>query len=109
MRQNHAMKSPSTFRTILRRAGPPAASLIVMAFFGGYAVLGPNGLLAYGKYQQQVAERTALRDQLRKERATLQNRVDLLDPRHTSQDLAEELVMKRLKLADPNDVIMPQN
>lgn len=109
MRQNREMKAALTLRLILRRAGPPALSLIVMAFFGGYAVLGPNGMLAYGKYTRDLAERKATYAALDKKRALLKNRVDLLDPRHTNQDLAEELVMKQLKLADPNDVIMPQN
>ena len=31
----------------LRRAGLPAAALILMGFFGYYAVLGPNGPLAF--------------------------------------------------------------
>ena len=49
------MTTPSTLRTMLRRALFPAAMLIVMAFFGGYAVLGPNGVLAFGQYKHQLA------------------------------------------------------
>ena len=51
------MKKPSRLRRALRRAAVPAAVVAVMAFFGGYAVLGPNGVLAYGDYKRQLARR----------------------------------------------------
>ena len=41
----------------LRRAAWPALGLVLIAFFGAYAVLGPNGMLAYGDYQRQLAAR----------------------------------------------------
>ncbi len=96
-------------RVILRRAGPPALALIVMAFFGGYAVVGPNGILAYGDYKRELASRTASYVALDKQRAVLKNRVALLDPRHANPDMAEELVRKQLKLAHPDEVIVPLN
>lgn len=96
-------------RVILRRAGPPALALIVMAFFGGYAVVGPNGILAYGDYKRELAIRTARYVELDKQRAVLKNRVALLDPRHANPDMVEELVRKQLKLAHPDEVIVPLN
>jgi len=103
------MKAASTFQIILRRAGPPALALIVIAFFGGYAVVGPNGMLAYGDYKRQLAAREAAYAKLDKQRAVLRNRVALLDPRHANPDMAEELVRKQLKLAHPDEVIVPLN
>ncbi len=103
------MSGASTVRLILRRAGPPALALIVISFFGGYAVIGPNGMLAYGDYRQQLEKREAAYLALDKQREVLRNRVNLLDPRHANPDLAEELVRKQLKLANPDEVIVPLN
>ena len=74
------MTTPSTFRTLLRRTWLPTLALIVMAFFGGYAVLGTNGILAYGEYKHQLAAQQARYAGLDKQRAVLKNRVALLDP-----------------------------
>lgn len=103
------MSGSSTLKIILRRAGPPALALIVMAFFGGYAVVGPNGMLAYGDYKRELAAREAIYAKLDKQRTVLKNRVALLDPKHTNPDMAEELVRKQLKLAHPDEVIVPLN
>jgi cell division protein FtsB len=94
-------------RVILRRAGPPALALIVMAFFGGYAVMGPTGILAYGDYKRELVAREATYAALDKKRSVLKNRVNLLDPRRSNPDMAEELVRKQLKLAHPDEVIVP--
>ena len=101
------MSSSSMLRVILRRAGPPALALIVMAFFGGYAVVGPNGILAYGDYKRELAVRAARYAALEKQRAVLKNRVALLNPHRANPDMAEELVRKQLKLAHPDEVIVP--
>ena len=81
------MAKRSTFRTMLRSAGPPAALLIVGAFFGGYAILGPNGALAYGDIKRQLVKRQGDLAVLEKQRAELKNRVALLDPRHADPDI----------------------
>ncbi|HEU4960929.1 MAG TPA: septum formation initiator family protein [Sphingomonas sp.] len=101
------MTTPSTLRTMLRRALFPAAMLIVMAFFGGYAVLGPNGVLAYGQYKRQLTVRQAQYEQLDKQRAVLKNRVKLLDPKHVDPDMADELTRKQLGVVAPDEVILP--
>ena len=101
------MASPSKFRSILRRAGPPAIALIVMAFFGGYAVLGPNGVLAYGDYTRQFAKHHAEYAALDHRRAVLRNRVELLDPRHANPDLVDELAREKLNVVHPDELIVP--
>jgi cell division protein FtsB len=92
---------------MLRRAALPALALAVMAFFGGYAVVGPNGMLAYGDYKRQIATHGRELAQLERRRGELQNRVDLLDPRHANPDMVDELVRKQLNVAHPNEVIVP--
>ncbi|MBY8827665.1 FtsB family cell division protein [Hephaestia mangrovi] len=101
------MTTPSTLRTMLRRALWPAAMLIVLSFFGGYAVLGPNGVLAYGQYKRELAVKQAQFARLDKQRAVLKNRVDLLDPKHVDPDMADELTRKQLGVVAPDEVILP--
>jgi cell division protein FtsB len=101
------MTTPSTLRTMLRRALFPAAMLIVMAFFGGYAVLGPNGVLAFGQYKHQLAVKQAQYEQLDKQRTVLKNRVALLDPKHVDPDMADELTRRQLGVVAPDEVILP--
>jgi cell division protein FtsB len=101
------MTTPSTFRTLLRRTWIPATVLIVMAFFGGYAVLGPNGILAYGQYQRQLVVKQAQYKALDEQRAQLKNRVALLDPKHVDPDMADELTRKQLGVVAPDEVILP--
>ncbi len=100
-------RKPSRFRLVLRRALFPAAALTVMAFFGAYAVLGPNGVLAYGDYQRQLAKKNRDYAAVDAKREMLKNRVALLDPRHANPDLVDELVRKELNVAHPDEVIVP--
>ena len=101
------MKKPSRLRRALRRAAVPAAVVAVMAFFGGYAVLGPNGVLAYGDYKRQLAKRERDYVALDRRRAVLKNRVALLNPDHANPDMVDEMVRKELNVAHPDEVIVP--
>lgn len=101
------MRRPSAFRRALRRAAVPAAVLTVMAFFGGYAVLGPNGVLAYGDYKRQLVRRERDYEVLDRRRAVLKNRVALLNPDHANPDMVDEMVRKELNVAHPDEVIVP--
>lgn len=107
MRENCAMAKRSTFRTMLRRAAAPAALLIIGVFFGGYAIVGPNGALAYGDVERQLGVRQRELVSLRKQRDVLKNRVGLLDPRHADPDLVDELARKDLNVVHPDEVIVP--
>lgn len=91
----------------LRRAAVPAFAVAVMAFFGAYAVLGPNGLIALGDYKRQLLARERHYNELDQRRAMLKNRVALLDPRHANPDMVDELVRKELNVAHPDEVIVP--
>lgn len=98
---------PNKLAAMLRSAALPALALAVMAFFGGYAVMGSNGVLAYGDYQRQLATHGVELARLEQRRAVLQNRVNLLDPRHANPDMVDELVRKQLNVAHPDEVIVP--
>ena len=101
------MKRSSPLRRTLRRAAWPALGLTLMAFFGAYAVLGPNGVIAYGEYQRQLVEREQRFAELDKRRAVLRNRVALLDPDHANPDMVDEMVRKELNVTHPDEVIVP--
>jgi len=102
-----ARATSSGLARTLRRAAVPAAMLTVMAFFGGYAVLGRNGVLAYGDYQRQLAQREREYQVLDRRRTVLRNRVALLDPDHANPDMVDEMVRKELNVAHPDEVIVP--
>ena len=97
----------SAFQRVMRRAALPALGLTIMAFFGAYAVLGPNGILAYGDYKKQLARREKQYAALDQKRAVLQNRVTLLDPDHANPDMVDEMVRRELNVAHPDEVIVP--
>jgi cell division protein FtsB len=99
-------KSTPFLRT-LRRAALPAAGLVLTAFFGLYAVLGPNGILAYGDYQRQLAKREKDFLALDQRRTVLKNRVALLDPDHANPDMVDEMTRKELNVVHPDEVVVP--
>ncbi|TKD52081.1 septum formation initiator family protein [Sphingomonas baiyangensis] len=79
-----------------------------MGFFAYYAVLGPNGVLAYRDYARQHDVRKAEFAELEKRRAELRNQVAQLDPqRGADPDMVDELVRKRLNVAHPDEIIVP--
>ncbi len=94
-------------RRTLRRAALPALGLVVIAFFGAYAVLGPNGVLAYGDYQRQLAKREREYAALDQRRTVIRNRVGLLDPDHANPDMVDEMTRKELNVVHPDEVVIP--
>ena len=92
---------------LIRRAAMPALALIVVGNFAGYAIAGPNGLLAWGGYHRNLNERKAELAKLEAERAQLRHRSALLDPKKADPDMADELVRRDLGLVRPDEVIIP--
>ncbi|MGH6782894.1 MAG: FtsB family cell division protein, partial [Sphingomonadaceae bacterium] len=66
-------------------------------------------VLAWGDYSRQLEQRRVELTKLEKEKAVLQNRVALLDPKRANPDMADELIRRELGLAHPDDVIVPLN
>jgi cell division protein FtsB len=94
------------FQTI-RRAALPALAILIIANFLGYAIVGANGVLSWGDYRRQKAEKKVELAQLQAERDRLQHRAKLLDPRRADPDLADEMVRRELGLVRPDEVIIP--
>jgi cell division protein FtsB len=90
----------------MRRAALPALGVLIIVNFVGYAVMGENGVLSWGDYRRLKTERTVELAQLEAERARLEHRSHLLDPRRADPDLAEELVRRELGLVRPDEVII---
>jgi cell division protein FtsB len=90
----------------LRAAIGPAAGFLVIAFFGGYALFGANGALAWGDYSQRLHERKVELARIEAERARLAHRVALLDPRHANPDLVDELVRRELGVVGKDEIIV---
>jgi cell division protein FtsB len=94
---------------LMRRMFWPALALLVVGNFAGYAIAGPNGLLAWGGYHRDLNERKVELAKLEAEKARLQHRSKLLDPRKADPDMADELVRRDLGLVRPDEVIVPLN
>ena len=91
---------------LIRRVFWPALALLVVGNFAGYAIAGPNGLLAWGGYHRDLEARKAELARLEAEKATLRHRSQLLDPRKADPDMADELVRRDLGLVRPDEVIV---
>jgi cell division protein FtsB len=100
------MKRGRSTLQIIRSALAPALAVLVIGNFAGYAVAGPNGLLALGNYRQQLVTRQAELRLVEAQRAELLHRVALLDSRHVDPDMADELVRRDMGLARPDEVII---
>ncbi|WP_267396827.1 MULTISPECIES: septum formation initiator family protein [unclassified Sphingomonas] len=91
----------------MKRAAWPAIGFTLIAVFGTYAVLGPNGILAYGDYKRQLAKRERDYAVLDHRREVIKNRVALLDPDHANPDMVDEMTRKELNVVHPDEVIVP--
>ena len=96
----------NTFETI-RRAALPALAVLIIANFLGYAIMGANGILSWGDYRRQKAERLVQLAQLNAEKTRLAHRAALLDPQRADPDLIDEMVKKELGVVRPDEVVIP--
>ncbi|GGE77427.1 hypothetical protein GCM10011404_07690 [Sphingomonas prati] len=88
-------------------AAAPAAVVLIIVYFVLAAVIGQNGLLAWGDYKTERVAREAELAKVEAERARLQHRSDLLDPRKgVDPDLADELVRSRTDQVREDEVIL---
>ncbi len=101
------MTRPRSLAKLLKSAAAPALAALVIANFAGYALLGPNGLFAWGDYARLHEERQVELAQLDQERRQLANRVALLDPRSVDPDLADELVRRNTGQIREDEHILP--
>jgi len=93
--------------SLIRAAAAPAAAILVIAHFAGFAVFGPNGLLAWGDYKRAVAQKSQELKVIDAKRSELAHRVALLNPRKVDPDYADELVRRETGQVRPDEVIIP--
>jgi cell division protein FtsB len=103
------MAQIAKLRMLLFSALGPAFAVLLLILFAGYAVIGPSGVLAWGDYSRQLHQAQGQLAMAKLERDRLKNRVDLLDPRRTDPDMADELIRRDLGLNHPDEVIVPLN
>lgn len=94
-------------RMLFASALGPAAAIVLLALLVGYAIVGSNGVLAWGDYTHQLRDSRAELKVVQSERARIANRVDLLDPRHVDPDMADELIRRELNVGHPDEVVVP--
>ena len=92
---------------MIRRAAMPALALVIVGTFGGHAIAGPNGLLAWGGYNRDLDQRREELAKLEAERDALRHRSALLNPKKADPDLGEELIRRDLGLVRTDEVIIP--
>jgi cell division protein FtsB len=101
------MAQLAKLRNLFGSAFWPAFVILLLVIFVAYAVMGPNGLFAWGDFSRELRERKAELAQLKAHEAALDNRVKLLDPRHVDPDMADELVRKQLGVTHPDEMVLP--
>ena len=101
-----ARKRPSTRRFRLPARRSEAVALGALLVMAGLAIAGPSGLFAWSENLRLRDAREARLARLEVERDHLQNRVDLLDPRHADPDLAGELVRSQMGVVHPDEVVI---
>ena len=93
---------------LIRRAAMPALALIVVGNFAGYAVAGPNGLLAWGGYHRDLERAQGRARPARGASATSCAIARRCSTRSKADpDMADELVRSDLGLVRPDEVIIP--
>ena len=83
-----------------------AAALIVLLVIGALALFGPAGVIAWGEDAALLKEHKQRIAQLSETKATLENRVRLLDPDNVDPDLGSELVRSNLGVVHPDEYII---
>lgn len=101
------MRQAKQFWSVLQSSAYQAMALIIVAFFGGYALFGSNGVLAGFEYSQMLESRRQELAAMEVDRAQLANRVALLNPDRADPDLVDEMVRSKLGLAHPDEVVIP--
>src|SRR3546814_19073374 len=101
------MAQIAKLKALLMSAFGPAFAIVILALFAGYAVLGSNGILAWGDYSRALATHRQELQKIKAERDRLKNRVDLVDPRHADPAMVDELVRRALNVTHPDEVIVP--
>jgi len=93
-------------RSFFTALGLYVLAALLIGYFGINAYTGNHGLRARAEFDQQIAELTTERDQVKVERELWQRRVALLKSESLDPDMLDERTRALLHYADPRDVIM---
>lgn len=81
-------------------------ALVLLLALGGFGIVGPSGLLAWGDNLRLLDQRNAQIAQLTHQRDELKLQVDLLNPNHADPDLSSELIRRDLNMMHPDEVVI---
>ena len=94
---------------VLRKLRPvlwPVLGACLVGYFAFHTVQGNRGLIARSHLQAEVAEAEATLAELRRRRADLELRADLLHPERLDLDMLDERARVMLNLAHPDDIVV---
>lgn len=91
---------------IHKRKAAQNAALLVLLVLGSVAIAGPSGLLAWSENLRLLDQREAQLTTLHRERAALENKVELLDPEHADPDMVGELLRSQLNVVHPDEIVI---
>ena len=83
--------------------------ICVAGYFAYHAVQGDRGIIAWLVLNQQIREARETQGELAAERATLEQRVGLLQPDSLDPDLLEERARVMLNFAHADELVIPRN
>ena len=91
---------------LARGAMVPTLCIMLMGYFGYYALQGRTGLLAWGGYKAERAQLERRAAGVAARKAAIEQRVALLDPHHVDPDLADELVRHNLGVVRADEIVV---
>lgn len=94
---------------IARTAALPAVAILIIGYFAGAALVGPNGLFALGGYRSQLQIKSEELRRAEAMRDRLQHHAKLLDPARVDPDFGDELVRRSTGQVRPDEIIIPRN
>jgi cell division protein FtsB len=100
------MKTQRALPRSAREGMSQGFALLALLLMGGWALAGPSGILSWSDNQRLLEVRKEQAAKLERERASLRNRVDLLDPGHVDPDLAGQLLRDRLNVVHPDEMVI---
>lgn len=88
------------------RSGVAALSLLLIAYFGLFALEGDRGYASLQTTQRHVAEAQARLTQVRAEREVIERKVIALRPGSIDADLLDEQARENLGFVRPGEIII---
>jgi len=98
------MAKTRSIRRYVKRALFPAFCSLVIAYFAYHAINGNRGLIAWQKLNLEMVELQLELDDLRRERARLEQRVSLMQPDNLDPDMLDQRAREILNLAHPDEI-----